>query len=312
MNSPTAALDHPQVILLDLNLPKIHGVEVLRRVKADSRTCSIPSRPDLDERRIRHRQLQTTGCGNFIAKRVDFQIQRHDTALKPSMGTVKPVVRSTAKPPESFLLPNIRRVRFGLPDLSDAVCHLFPSMFVWHFSCKRGGREKQISCSARPVCLAHRPKFYRRQERHFDLGPRVSPDATGYNVYYGMNSGIYPDKLSVGNVTTATISNLTAGVTYFFVATTVGINGNESVFSDEARFIVPGVMTMSQGANRGDSMLIKFPVAPGHWYESQATTDFQSWITIWQTAVATSNAWGHFTDPNASGPNSRLYRLSLH
>src|ERR1700689_1969807 len=34
--------DHPQVILLDLNLPKIDGLEVLRRIKADTRTRHIP------------------------------------------------------------------------------------------------------------------------------------------------------------------------------------------------------------------------------------------------------------------------------
>jgi CheY-like chemotaxis protein len=32
----------PQLILLDLGLPKIHGLEVLRRIKADSRTNTIP------------------------------------------------------------------------------------------------------------------------------------------------------------------------------------------------------------------------------------------------------------------------------
>ena len=32
----------PHLILLDLGLPKIHGLEVLRRIKADPRTSSIP------------------------------------------------------------------------------------------------------------------------------------------------------------------------------------------------------------------------------------------------------------------------------
>lgn len=36
------ASDQPQVVLLDLNLPKIDGLEVLRRIKADSRTKTIP------------------------------------------------------------------------------------------------------------------------------------------------------------------------------------------------------------------------------------------------------------------------------
>ena len=33
---------HPKVVLLDLKLPKVDGLEVLRRVKADARTRSIP------------------------------------------------------------------------------------------------------------------------------------------------------------------------------------------------------------------------------------------------------------------------------
>ena len=37
-----AAAASPKVILLDLNLPKVDGLEVLRRIKADPRTRSIP------------------------------------------------------------------------------------------------------------------------------------------------------------------------------------------------------------------------------------------------------------------------------
>ncbi|MFZ4774089.1 MAG: response regulator [Terrimicrobiaceae bacterium] len=34
--------DSPKVILLDLKLPKVDGLEVLKRMKADPRTCLIP------------------------------------------------------------------------------------------------------------------------------------------------------------------------------------------------------------------------------------------------------------------------------
>jgi hypothetical protein len=139
-----------------------------------------------------------------------------------------------------------------------------------------------------------------------------SPDVTGYNIYYGTASGVYTSKIMVGNVTTATISNLNCGTTYYFSATTLDSNGDESGFSNETLFIVPGMLALSTGVNPGDPMVIKFPVSSSHWYEVQATVDFKSWATIWQTDVATSNTWVQFSDPNASAYASRFYRLAIH
>ena len=66
--------DHPQVILLDLNLPKIDGLEVLRRVKADARTKQIPvvvlTASKYDDAIAICKRL---GAESFIAKPVDFQ-----------------------------------------------------------------------------------------------------------------------------------------------------------------------------------------------------------------------------------------------
>jgi len=66
--------DHPQVILLDLNLPKIDGLEVLRRVKADTRTKHIPvvvlTASKYDDAIAICKRL---GAESFIAKPVDFQ-----------------------------------------------------------------------------------------------------------------------------------------------------------------------------------------------------------------------------------------------
>ena len=66
--------DQPQVILLDLNLPKIDGLEVLRRVKADARTRSIPvvvlTASKVDAAIATCKRL---GAETFIAKPVDFQ-----------------------------------------------------------------------------------------------------------------------------------------------------------------------------------------------------------------------------------------------
>ncbi|MEN7547944.1 response regulator [Rapidithrix thailandica] len=32
----------PEVVLLDLQMPKVHGMEVLRMIREDKRTCSLP------------------------------------------------------------------------------------------------------------------------------------------------------------------------------------------------------------------------------------------------------------------------------
>jgi CheY-like chemotaxis protein len=64
----------PRVILLDLKLPKVDGLEVLRRVKGDSRTRMIPvvvltsskEQPDVLE-------CYNLGVNSYIVKPVNFE-----------------------------------------------------------------------------------------------------------------------------------------------------------------------------------------------------------------------------------------------
>jgi len=69
----------------------------------------------------------------------------------------------------------------------------------------------------------------------------ASPDASavGYRIHYGPASGVYTNSAAVGNVTSATLTGLAEGATYFFAATAYNISGDESLFSNEANYTVP-------------------------------------------------------------------------
>ncbi len=68
-----------------------------------------------------------------------------------------------------------------------------------------------------------------------------SPDSrvTNYRVYWGTQSGTYPDSRDVGNVTTATVGALAAGTTYYFAVIAVTGDGQSSAFSNEVRYSTP-------------------------------------------------------------------------
>lgn len=75
------ALDHlfgggelPQLILLDLNMPRVGGLEVLQRIRADERTRMIPVVILTSSREERDLiQGYSDGANSYIQKPVDFR-----------------------------------------------------------------------------------------------------------------------------------------------------------------------------------------------------------------------------------------------
>jgi two-component system response regulator len=70
----TGINDHPKVIFLDLKLPKVNGIEVLRRIKSDERTKKIPvvmltaSKEDKDLK-----DAYDLGVNSYVTKPVKFE-----------------------------------------------------------------------------------------------------------------------------------------------------------------------------------------------------------------------------------------------
>jgi two-component system response regulator len=70
---PGGSLTLPKLILLDLKLPKVDGIEVLRRLKADARTRGIPIvmlTSSAEERDIA--ETYSLGVNSYVVKPVDF------------------------------------------------------------------------------------------------------------------------------------------------------------------------------------------------------------------------------------------------
>ena len=70
--------------------------------------------------------------------------------------------------------------------------------------------------------------------------PNAEPDIARYHVLLGVAPGQYTQSIDAGPATTATVSNLSAGTTYFFAVTAHNTSGFESLPSSEVSYSVPG------------------------------------------------------------------------
>jgi CheY-like chemotaxis protein len=104
-DSAKRSFDHPpKLVLLDLKLPKVDGIEVLRQIKADSRTRTIPVvilTSSKEERDVVNGY--DLGVNSYIQKPVDFS-QFRDTvkqlALYWLVTNLHPVTNGTPHPSE--------------------------------------------------------------------------------------------------------------------------------------------------------------------------------------------------------------------
>lgn len=89
----------PQLVLLDLNLPKLGGLEVLRRIRADERTRFVPvvvlTSSKEEEDIVRS---YTNGANAYVRKPVEFT--RFIDAVR-SLGMFWLLLNESAPPPHS-------------------------------------------------------------------------------------------------------------------------------------------------------------------------------------------------------------------
>jgi hypothetical protein len=131
---------------------------------------------------------------------------------------------------------------------------------------------------------------------------------TGYKIYYGVASRTYTNQINAGNATSAIISGLVAGVTYYFAATAYDNLGQESGYSPEIIYSVPATLATMQirSAPAGQFILTVTGLA-GQTYQILATQDFTVWTVIGTVTVGTGGSLD-FTDTNAASFPQRFYR----
>jgi hypothetical protein len=72
------------------------------------------------------------------------------------------------------------------------------------------------------------PACYALQSSSFYWDPNQEPYVSGYILYFGDSSGCYTHSIDAGNVTTATVSNLVEGATYYFAVRAYDAAGFQS------------------------------------------------------------------------------------
>lgn len=141
-----------------------------------------------------------------------------------------------------------------------------------------------------------------------EWNPSESPQVTGNHVYYGTNSGVYTQSITVGDETAVTVRGLSFGVTYYFAITATDADGLESAYSNEINYRqeLPSAQIQSRGLVNGQFTLTVTGNV-GHAYDLEATQDFTTWTVIGTGTVDVSGSLD-FTDPDAASFQQRFYR----
>ena len=115
--------------------------------------------------------------------------------------------------------------------------------------------------------------------------PSVDTNVVGYNIYYGTVSGEYTNELVLSDVNTATLTGLTAGTTYYFVATATGADGVESPFSNETTYTVPlpATLALQPVSSAGGVTAVNITATgavPSQWMIEEST-DLVNWAPVY-------------------------------
>ena len=154
------------------------------------------------------------------------------------------------------------------------------------------------------------------QNVQFDWAPSPDGRVVGYNVYYGLETGGFSQKVPVDNVTSTDISGLAAGETYHFTVTARDADGYESPPSETVSFVVPQLqpitLTMQIYVDESEkpfAMGIEGNTDSGSIWQLDYSFDLQTWSPYSNGAGANAFALVPF---GAGGQPKMFFRLQAY
>jgi hypothetical protein len=143
--------------------------------------------------------------------------------------------------------------------------------------------------------------------------PNPEPYIAGYNVYTGEMSRNYTRVIDVGMQTSLPLTNLNAGVTYFFAVTAYDAERLESPFSDEVLYtpavdgasavVLPCTFSYSR-----EAQTVRFSGYAGQQCRIVASFDLLEWDEV-SVVTLPDSGFGEYQDTAANIPTMRFYRV---
>lgn len=141
--------------------------------------------------------------------------------------------------------------------------------------------------------------------------PVTNMPVAGYALYIGNAPGGFTNRIDVGTNTQIMLGGLQEGSTVYFAVSAYNSVRIESPISSSVPYLVPGLVQFTMPNKPGGAGTVSFPVAIGHSYELQASTNLSTWTNLWQTSVYSSNIWVTYQDPLGTSLKKRFYRLIM-
>jgi len=170
------------------------------------------------------------------------------------------------------------------------------------------GKMARIIATLGGILFASQGLVMAAQSVSFRWSPNTEPDVAGYRVHYGVASRTYTQIVDVGDSTTATITNLLPGTTYYFALTAYNSVGLQSDYTGELVYSAPMVLAPLQiRIVPPRQTVLTVRGTAGRTYDIQASADLKTWTTI-GTIIIGANGSSVFTETNPVSRSKRFYR----